>query len=374
MAIIKRPDSKGNIRYQVRLKGHPAATFDTRREALDHQASLRLKRKPKLAMTVNELVDRYNALWEEGQLPRQSGRPKQSTLSTRRQHLALFVDEFGSLDVNELDPLHVEAWATKNRWAVTSVNPIFNYAVKRDIVAHNRFAQYMPQPAEGRRHIAVLSDDELLRLAECAQSVWPYGKAFVLWQAYTGMRPSETYALDRPLEIADDVLKLEHGIYEGVMDTPKTGPRDVLLLPQALTALGQVPGIHGPLFQTVWGRRCSNNNMSATYWKQTRRAFAPCPSCGGEDSECNACEGRGYADGAPDIYDLRHWCAHLLYVRMDLPSRDVAAQLGNSPYLIENLYSHWKQGSADRLRDAVKERGVPFTTTETSTLREVESA
>lgn len=291
MAIIKRPDKKGQIRYQVRLGAHKAKTFDTRREARDYEASLRLKRKPKASMTCAELVDRYNALWEEGQLPRQDSRPKQATRSTRRQHLALFVAEFGDLDVNELDPLHVESWATTHRWAVTSVNPIFNYAIKRNIVGHNDFAQYMPQTGEGRKHIAVLSDDEL---------------------------------------------------------------------PQAAQALSHVPGISGPLFQTVWGRRLSNTNMSATYWRKTRQVYAPCSACGAEKpKDCTACAGSGYAETAPDIYDLRHWCAHLLYVRMDLPSRDVAAQLGNSPTLIENLYGHWKQGATDRLRAAVKANGVP---------------
>lgn len=363
MAIIKRPAKNGTFRYQVRLAGHQAQTFGTRREAKEHEAKLRLQRRPKTAMTVRELCDRYNALWEEGQLPRQKGaRPKHGTRNTRRQHLAVFLAEFGALDVNALEPLHVESWSTTHKWALTSVNPIFNYAVKRDIVSHNRFAEYMPEPGDGRKHITVLSDDELVRLADCAESIWPYGRAFVFWQAYTGLRPSETYALDRPLQIVDDVLEVEHGIYEGVMDTPKTGARPILLFPQALEALTAIPGISGPLFQTIWGRRLSNNNMSATYWKKVRRVFSPCPSCGAEDpDQCARCEGRGYADDAPDIYDLRHWNAHLLYVRMDQPSRDVAAQLGNSPQLVEALYGHWKQGATDRLRAAVKAQGVPFT-------------
>jgi integrase len=221
---------------------------------------------------------------------------------------------------------------------VASVNPIWNYAAKRDIVSHNPFSQYMPKPGEGRRHITPLSDDELERLAEAAQSVWPYGRAFVTWQAYTGMRPSETYALDRPLDISGDVLRITHGVYEGVIDTPKTGPREILLLPQARDALRFVPGISGPLFQSVWGRRLSNRLMSSTYWKKTREAF-------GRDDI--------------DVYSLRHQCAHLLYVRYDLPAKDVAAQLGNSPRLIENLYGHWRSGATDRLREAIKAHDVP---------------
>jgi integrase len=304
------------MRYQVRVEGHPTRkTFDTSREARDYAATLRLKRKPTRTMTCGELVDRYNALWKAGNLPHQSAPPKQSTMSTRRQNLALFLAEFADSDVNELDALRVEVWATAHTWAVASVNPIWNYAAKRDIVSHNPFSQYMPKPGEGRRHITPLSDDELERLAEAAQSVWPYGRAFVTWQAYTGMRPSETYALDRPLDISGDVLRITHGVYEGVIDTPKTGPREILLLPQARDALRFVPGISGPLFQSVWGRRLSNRLMSSTYWKKTREAF-------GRDDI--------------DVYSLRHQCAHLLYVRYDLPAKDVAAQLGNSPRLIEN--------------------------------------
>jgi integrase len=78
--------------------------------------------------------------------------------------------------------------------------------------------------------------------------------------------------------------------------------------------------------------------MSSTYWKKTREAF-------GRDDI--------------DVYSLRHQCAHLLYVRYDLPAKDVAAQLGNSPRLIENLYGHWRSGATDRLREAIKAHDVP---------------
>jgi hypothetical protein len=148
-----RPTKRGKMHYQVRVEGYEAKTFDTSREARDYAATLRLKRKPTRTMTCGELVDRYNALWKAGNLPHQSAPPKQSTMSTRRQNLALFLAEFADSDVNELDALRVEVWATAHTWAVASVNPIWNYAAKRDIVSHNPFSQYMPKPGEGRRHI-----------------------------------------------------------------------------------------------------------------------------------------------------------------------------------------------------------------------------
>jgi hypothetical protein len=148
LAIVRRPTKRGKMRYQVRVEGHKTETFDTKREADYYAATLRLKRKPTRTMTCGELVDRYNALWKAGNLPHQSAPPKQSTMSTRRQNLALFLAEFADSDVNELDALRVEVWATAHTWAVASVNPIWNYAAKRDIVSHNPFANTCRSPAK----------------------------------------------------------------------------------------------------------------------------------------------------------------------------------------------------------------------------------
>jgi integrase len=51
-----------------------------------------------------------------------------------------------------------------------------------------------------------------------------------------------------------------------------------------------------------------------------------------------------------DLHELRHFCAHHLYVTKDLPARVVATQLGHStPKLVETLYGHFKVGALEEL-------------------------
>jgi hypothetical protein len=54
------------------------------------------------------------------------------------------------------------------------------------------------------------------------------------------------------------------------------------------------------------------------------------------------------------MYDLRHFCGHHLYVRMGLPARVVAVQLGHNDggRLVEQLYGHGDVGALDELRTA----------------------
>ena len=64
------------------------------------------------------------------------------------------------------------------------------------------------------------------------------------------------------------------------------------------------------------------------------------------------------AAGHPDavLYSLRHFAAHYLYVKLGLPARAVACQMGHvdGGRLVETLYGHGDHGALDTLRDAFK--------------------
>ena len=50
------------------------------------------------------------------------------------------------------------------------------------------------------------------------------------------------------------------------------------------------------------------------------------------------------------FHELRHFCAHYLYVIRDKPSRVVAAQLGHATVReVEDRYGHFKVGALDEL-------------------------
>jgi integrase len=52
-----------------------------------------------------------------------------------------------------------------------------------------------------------------------------------------------------------------------------------------------------------------------------------------------------------DLYELRHFCAHHLYVTQGLPARVVAVQLGHNDggRLVERLYGHGDVGALEEI-------------------------
>ena len=106
----------------------------------------------------------------------------------------------------------------------------------------------------------------------------------------------------------------------------------VLLPPPARAALGDFPRGIDLLFRGVRGQRLSKSSVFR-YFDRVR-------------TEANRED--------LDVYDLRHFCAHHLYVRMGLPARVVAMQLGHRDggRLVENLYGHGEVGAMDVLEEA----------------------
>lgn len=66
-----------------------------------------------------------------------------------------------------------------------------------------------------------------------------------------------------------------------------------------------------------------------------------------------------------DLYELRHFCAHHMYVALGLPARIVAVQLGHNDggRLVERLYGHGDVGALEEIDRAFSKvislRSVP---------------
>ena len=148
--------------------------------------------------------------------------------------------------------------------------------------------------------------------------------------AYTGLRASELYGLEwRDIDFDRRRIQVRRAFTRGRVGPPKNGhPRLIALLPPAHDALTGLPRTAEWVFPAKRGGRLSEPSLSSHYWPPVRALF-----------------------GRPvHLHELRHFCGHHLYVRMDLASRVVATQLGHSsPRLVEELYGHFKVGALDEI-------------------------
>jgi integrase len=116
--------------------------------------------------------------------------------------------------------------------------------------------------------------------------------------------------------------------YKGQFGLPKSNkPREIVLPPPAREALLTLPRTNHLIFIGKRGQLISQATLSG-YWSLIEVAF-----------------GRQI-----DPYELRHFGAHHLYVRMNLPARVVAVQMGHSePRLVERLYGHGEIGALEEI-------------------------
>jgi integrase len=122
--------------------------------------------------------------------------------------------------------------------------------------------------------------------------------------AYTGVRPGEMVALEwRDVDLRNGRLQVRRRLYQGKLDYPKTGPRMVALVPQARDALTGRPRL---------GVRVHFEAPPSPVLRLTSLVVLAARVCGRFGRKV-------------DLYELRHFCGHYLYVVCDLPSRVVAA-------------------------------------------------
>jgi integrase len=87
---------------------------------------------------------------------------------------------------------------------------MYQDAVNDDLIPSNPFANRQQKQSRGRKDIEPLTEAEVEQLAEIAEDVWgAYGKvckAWILFSAWVGTRPGETFSLTW------DDLDLEAGL------------------------------------------------------------------------------------------------------------------------------------------------------------------
>jgi integrase len=336
--IVKRRNAAGKLRYQARAykdgKRVTLGTFDLQSEA---KAAIKAFDPKPSGVTCGE----FARMWLAQGCPRTSGRQlKDETKREYSYRLRAFIKEF---DKEALDVPRDSAfrWALRHKHDTPFVAALFAHAHDLGLIAGNPFAALGISRGRGRKDKAPPSEQELEILCEACFKVkgteWkPYAAqfaAFIRFQAYTGLRPGETFEL-RWKDIEDDRITVGRRLGKyGTVDLPKSGvERTVLLPPPARAALGTFPRGLDLVFRGIRGQRLSRS-ACFRYFDRVR-------------------DEAGLAD--LDLYDLRHFCGHHMYVRMGLPARVVAAQLGHNDggSLVSSLYGHGSVGALEELEEA----------------------
>lgn len=240
-----------------------------------------------------------------------------------------------------------DSFASAHPSSIQTLVTIFNSAIARGATQVNPL-RGKSRKGPGRKYLTPMTVAEVAELAELAAVAHPgdFGtvmRALVLFAGYSGMRPGEIYALEhRDIDRQGNRIMVRRRVLAGRLDLPKSNKwRPIVLFPEAAEALDLLPRRReGHVFRAKRGGRISQPLMSGCYWPSVRVAAAK-PEL--------------------DLYELRHFCGHHLYVTMDLPARVVATQLGHaSPRLVEDLYGHFKVGALEEIDRALGRAGAPL--------------
>lgn len=360
--IDKRTTRRGDIRYEVRLRGvdgkERSRTFRTRKEAE------RYERAQHTAIDHGLWVDprsgkvtlrTWAAEWQRTVVHL---RPK--TLRTYDGNLRNHIlPEIGDIELGKLRPSMLRAWlagvAAKKggrgkrlakgsvAQAYRTLNRVLAAAVDNELLGRNPLAGIKPPRADAEA-MRFLTHDEVATLASCID---PRYRSFVLVAAYTGLRAGELMALRRshvdPLHRTIAVVEQVQSIGgHHVVSAPKTaaGRRSVSIpgvvaasLDEHLTTYAE-PGIAGLVFPAPEGGFMRLENFRKRVWTPaTIKA--------------------GVAPLRP--HDLRHTCASLA-IAAGADVKVLQRMLGHaSAALTLDRYGHLMPGQAESVADRLDE-------------------
>lgn len=289
-------------------------------------------------MTCSEYADRWLAV-KHGPGTR---RPAATTLQVNTGLLKRFREDFGARPLRA-GVTRVEAldWARARGTDAKAVSAMFNDALDDMLTDANPFGNRRLPESRGRKDIAPLTELEVERLGDMAHSVWgSYGTVVAGWitfMAWTGARPSETFAV-----CWDDVdAAVGRVTVQRVKGDKAT--ETIVLPPTATEALEQMPGRRaGLVFKTTRGAGYLDKGAWGYYWRPVRAAFVA------QLEPVRRAELQR-VKGALDPYALRHFCGSLMADR-GLSEFDISHQLGNSPEVCRETYVHVHR---DRANDRV---------------------
>jgi integrase len=295
-------------------------TFPTRKEARGAERAER----PGVHWGVT--VEEFAKQWL-----RDYARPATSSQRNYSYAIAAFRREFGARRLASLTRPEAQRWAKRAPYfQYRTVRTMYADALRDGFVQTNPFSQLRVPVPEGRRHIEVLTETQVIELANKAPEILDMYfastvRAMILVAGFVGLRPQELAQLDwGDIDLRNGLLHVRHASGGGgERKGPKTdaGRRICVLPPPARDALADLNRHEGSqaVFLTPRAQRFSKGSIHR-YFDKVRNAY-----------------------GRPDVtpYWLRHACATLLLER-GLSPEDVAAQLGHKDggQLVRRLYGH----------------------------------
>lgn len=309
--------------------------FDTKRERDDAVTARRaeLKEGPRYVFPACDVyVDRY--LREYGRAH------KGSSHGTATDSLRRFRRDFAGrpLDIGRAE---AKDWANGDgEWrsrppagSVLAVVTLYNHAINEDDIPlpRNPF-RGLGQRSKGRAGEAPPTEAQFEALLDsCAVlgAYEPMMRAFLLFAAYTLMRPGELFALEwSQVDLVGLRISKDVRLYRGSVDEPKTGAKVIALTPPARDAILGLPrGRY--VFASKTGKRLSATLMHG-YWGLVR-----------------ARAGTEF----PLYVATKHYGVHYMWTRLGMSPRVIAAQAGWSVRTVDRMLAIYGHGDVGALEE-----------------------
>lgn len=328
-------------------KKRHVGTFDTKRDAKDAERVATAETARARPVLSGETVAGFAGHWLD-----LCPRTKEATNEAYREQVRPFVRRHGELLLSDVTVKLAYEWVGEKRWTHGGVRAMFSDARRMGLIESNPFTGLRLRGSRGRRDIDVLSVAGVEQLIACVPEVWTDPavglsvQALIATAAFTGLRPSELYALRWcDLDWRGEEIHVERQYYAkaGTFELPKNGlTRVVVLTRPARDVLAQLPrsvDSESLIFRASRGGPLTGR-VQHYYWHPVRVRFGR-PSM--------------------DFYELRHFCGSWLLNDLELPAQDVAHQLGHTDggALVMRLYGHPSQRLArERIKRAVGGSGA----------------
>ena len=321
--------------------------FPTKRERDAAVARCRVEMEAKAEELSRPAAERITcAEYVEAYLERYERSNKASSHDTATSSLRPFVAAFADRPLGSIERHEAIAWAARVPPSrVPIVVTLFNQAVDQELIDRNPF-RGLGRRTRGRSDDPPPTVEELERLLGACSALGDYSeqmRALIVFGAYTGMRPSELFALEwSDIDFKANRIDVQRRLYRGGLDVPKSNkPRRIALTPPARDVLLRQPTRTEQLvFLSKTGRRLSGPTVSG-YWSQVKAAA-------GLDF---------------DFYlATKHYGVHLLY-KLGLSTRAIAAQMGWSERAVEKLltvYGHIDVIALEEVDRLYEDKVVPL--------------
>lgn len=272
---------------------------------------------------------------------------KASSYDVAERALAQFVRQFGPRRLDSIDRTEAKRWARDVPPSrIPVVVTMFNQAAGEDELLERNPFRGLARRGRGRADERPPTEEQLERLlAACAVHghYAPRMRALLTFAAYSGMRPGELFALEWA-DVDFDAMRVmvRRRLYKGRLDTPKSNRvREIALTPPARDALLGLPRTGPLVFTAKRGGRLSQPALSG-YWGQVL-----------------ARAGLDF-----DFYlATKHYAVHYLYVRLNLPPRVIAEQMGwtvEGVMKLLRVYGHGEVGALGEIDAAFRENVRPL--------------